>query len=409
MLVGIDASRAAVARRTGTENYSLHLIRGLLALDDAHRYRLYFNQPPPQDLFGPRPERRVLRFPRIWTHVALSWEMLSSPPDLLFVPSHVLPLLHPGCSVATVHDLGFHYYPEAHTLFQNVYLRWSTRHNARASTLVLADSLATQRDLIRYYGLSTHKVSVVYPGRDETLGPVNDPSLLAAVRARHDLQQPYLLYVGTLHPRKNLVRLVQAFAQLLGQPAAGSADLILVLAGQKGWLYHEISDEVRRLGLRDRVRFTGYVDNTDLPALLSGALAFVFPSLYEGFGLPVVEAMACGTPVVCSHSSSLPEAAGDAALLVDPLDAEAITAALVRVVGDGGLRRALILRGFEQAQKFSWQRCAHEARAALEEAYRRCRPALEPQKSAAALSREPSRTPKGREPGTPTGRDDALR
>jgi len=372
MLVGIDASRATVARRTGTENYSLHLIRGLLALEDAHRYRLYFRQPPPQDLFGLRAEQRVLRFPRLWTHVALSWEMLTAQPDLLFVPSHVLPLIHPRCCVATVHDLGYHYFPEAHTLFQNAYLRWSTRHNARASTLVLADSLATRQDLMHYYGTSPARIAVVYPGRDETLAPVTDPTLLAAVCARYDLQPPYLLYVGTLHPRKNLVRLVQAFARLLSQPAAGTTNLTLVLAGQKGWLYHEIEAEVRRLGLHERVRFTGYVAGEDLPALLSGALAFVFPSLYEGFGLPVVEAMACGTPVVCSTSSSLPEVAGDAALLVDPLDPEAIAAALLRIVGDEGLRRELVRRGFQQAQQFSWQRCAREILAVLEEARQRC-------------------------------------
>jgi glycosyltransferase involved in cell wall biosynthesis len=408
MLVGIDASRAAVARRTGTENYSLHLIRGLLDLDDAHRYRLYFNQAPTQDLFGPRAERRELRFPRLWTHVALSWEMLSSPPDLLFVPSHVLPVIHPRCSVATIHDLGFHYYPEAHTLFQNVYLRWSTRHNARASVLVLADSLATQQDLIRYYGLASSKIAVVYPGRDETLAPVTEPPLLAAMHDRYDLQQPYLLYVGTLHPRKNLVRLVQAYARFLSQPAGRAADPLLVLAGQKGWLYHEISDEVRRLGLGERVRFTGFVPEQDLAALLSGALAFVFPSLYEGFGLPVVEAMACGTPVICSQSSSLPEVAGDAALLVDPLDTEALAAALVRVVGDEGLRRELVQRGFQQARQFSWQRCAWETRDALEEAHRRCLALPGARPSDGGPSGHRLRPRQGEGGPLPPGQDDAL-
>ena len=408
MLVGIDASRAARARRTGTENYSLHLIRGLLALDGAHDYRLYFNQLPPQDLFDARAERRVLPFPRLWTHVALSWELLSSPPDLLFVPSHVLPLIHPRCSVATVHDLGFHYYPEAHTLFQNVYLRWSTRHNARASVLVLADSLATQQDLIHYYGLDPGKISVVYPGRDETLAPVTDPTLLAAMRHRYDLQQPYLLYVGTLHPRKNLVRLVQAYARSLAQPAGRATAPLLALAGQKGWLYHEINDEVRRLGLGEQVRFTGFVPEEDLAALLSGALAFVFPSLYEGFGLPVVEAMACGTPVVCSQSSSLPEVAGDAALLVDPLDPDSLAEALVRVVEEEGLRRELAERGFEQAQRFSWQRCARETRDALEEAYRRCLALPGAGHPARGLTENRPRPPQSKAGPQPPDQDDAL-
>jgi glycosyltransferase involved in cell wall biosynthesis len=408
MLVGIDASRAAVARRTGTENYSLHLIRGLLALDEGHHYRLYFNRQPPEDLFVPRAERCVLRFPRLWTHVALSWEMLSSPPDLLFVPSHVLPLIHPPCSVATVHDLGFHYYPEAHTLFQNVYLRWSTWHNARASVLVLADSQATQRDLMRYYGLAADRIAVVYPGRDETLAPVTEPASLAAIRARYDLHQPYLLYVGTLHPRKNLVRLVQAYARLLSQPTGRDTAPLLVLAGQKGWLYAEINDEVRRLGLGERVRLTGFVPEEDLAALLSGALAFVFPSLYEGFGLPVVEAMACGTPVVCSQTSSLPEVAGDAALLVDPLDPEDLAGALLRIVGDEGLRRELVQRGFQQARQFSWRRCARETLDALEEAGRRCLALPGTQRVSRRMTRQRPRPCDEEHRSWPSGQDDAL-
>jgi glycosyltransferase involved in cell wall biosynthesis len=360
MLVGIDASRAAVARRTGTENYALHLIRGLLALEDEHRYRLYFNQPPAQDLFGLRAEQRVLTFPRLWTHVALSWEMRTAPPDLLFVPSHVLPLVHPRCCVATVHDLGYHYYPEAHTLFQNAYLRWSTRHNARASTLVLADSRATRQDLVHYYGTSPDKIRVVYPGRDEDLAPVTDSTRLAAVRARYDLGAPYLLYVGTLHPRKNLVRLVQAYAHFLSQAATGATDTLLVLAGQKGWLYDEIEAEVRRLGLEGRVRLTGYVPGEDLPALLSGALAFVFPSLYEGFGLPVLEAMACGTPVVAADNSSLPEVVGEAGLLVDAGDVEALARGLERLLGDGALRARLVDAGRQQARRFTWEAAAQQ-------------------------------------------------
>jgi glycosyltransferase involved in cell wall biosynthesis len=362
MLIGIDASRATVARRTGTENYSLHLIRELLALGEEHRFRLYFNQPPPADLFAGLVERRVIPFPRLWTHVRLSWEMLLRSPDLLFVPSHVLPLVHPRRSLATVHDLGYHYYPEAHTLFQNLYLRWSTRYNARTATRILADSEATRRDLVHYYRIPEDKIAVVYPGRDECLAPAADPVLLDAVRTRYGLTVPYLLYVGTLHPRKNLVRLVQAFASLL----ALNLDLSLVLAGQKGWLYEDISSQVRELGLGNRVLLTGYVPDVDLAPLLSGALAFVFPSLYEGFGLPVLEAMACGTPVVCSNTSSLPEVAGDAALLVNPHDTEALAAALARIVTDDGLRRELVERGFQQVRHFSWQRCAREALEALE-------------------------------------------
>ena len=374
MLIGIDASRATAAQRTGTETYSLHLIRGLLALGRGHRFRLYFNQPPAPGLFPGTAEMRVMPFPRLWTHARLSREMRAAPPDLLFVPSHVLPLIHPERCVVTVHDLGFHYYPEAHTLFQNLYLRWSTRYNARTATRVVADSIATRNDLVRYYRIPDERVEVVYPGRDETLGPVRDPGTLQAVRARYGLSEPYLLYVGTLHPRKNLVRLVQAFAALTNAMAAGPAGLKaepqLVLAGQKGWLYEEIFDQVRKLDLVDRVVFTGYMPDADLPALLSGAAAFVFPSLYEGFGLPVLEAMACGTPVICSDVSSLPEVAGEAAVQVDPLDVEALAEAMHRVISDAELRATLVERGCEQVQRFSWQRCASQVLQVLEDAGR---------------------------------------
>ena len=371
MLIGVDASRTVAVRRTGTENYSLYLIRELLALEGAHRFRLYFNQAPQWDLLPGAAEWRVMPFPRLWTHLRLSWEMLADPPDLLFVPSHVLPLLHPRRSAVTVHDLGFLYHPEAHTLSQNLYLRWSTHHNARAATRILADSQATRRDLVHHYSIPESKITVVYPGRDETLAPVTDPALLSAVRARYGLVGPYLLYVGTLHPRKNLVRLVQAFGSLLRSSADGArapmAGLQLVLVGQKGWLYDDILTQVRKLGLSDRVVLTGYVPDDDLPALLSGALAFVFPSLYEGFGLPLLEAMACGTPVICSNASSLPEVAGDAALLVEPRDTDALADALARLVADEGLRRELVERGFRQMQRFSWRRCAEETLSVLEE------------------------------------------
>jgi glycosyltransferase involved in cell wall biosynthesis len=381
MLIGIDASRATAARRTGTETYSLHLIRALLAQEKGHHFRLYFNQTPSPDLFPGGADRRVMPFTRLWTHLRLSWEMQSAPPDVLFVPSHVLPVIHPRRCVVTVHDLGYHYYPEAHTLFQNAYLRWSTRYNARTATRVLADSDATRKDLLRYYRIPEERIVVVYPGRDEALSRVNDPQVLEAVRARYGLSESYFLYVGTLHPRKNLVRLVKAFADLVGAsrvrseaPDGSRADpvpeLQLVLAGQKGWLYEEILAKVRKLGLGDRVILTGYVPAADLPGLLSGALAFVFPSLYEGFGLPVLEAMACGTPVICSNVSSLPEVGGDAALQVDPLETEGLVEAMSQLITDEGLRKTLVERGYEQIQRFSWQRCASQVLQVLEDAGR---------------------------------------
>lgn len=362
MLIGIDASRAVCARRTGTENYSLHLIRDLLALDGGHHYRLYFNRPPSPELFtsGQNWEPRVMPFPRLWTHVRLSWEMACRSPDALFVPAHVLPIVHPRRSVVTVHDLGYRHYPAAHRPWDRLYLDLSTHYHIRVAAHILADSRATRDDLIREYDADPARIIVVYPGVDETLRRVDDPAAIAAVRAKYGIPGEYALYVGTLHPRKNLVRLIEAFSAL------ESSTLKLVIAGQKGWLYDSIFARVRELGMEQRVIFPGYVADADLPALLSGARVFAFPSLYEGFGFPVLEAMACGVPVVCSNVSSLPEVAGDAALLVDPLDTRAWATALEQALMDEELRAELIRRGHAQVRRFSWRRAAEETLRVLE-------------------------------------------
>jgi len=363
MLIGIDASRAVLAQRTGTENYSYQLIRRLLTLDTTHRYRLYFNAPPEAGLFPavPHAEQRIVPFPRLWTHARLSWEMWRDPPDVLFVPAHVLPLIHPRHSVVTVHDLGYLYYPEAHTPLSRLYLDVSTRYNARAASYVIADSEATRQDLIRHYGAEAGKITVVYPGCSEEFRPICDAEALHKTRERYRLPDSYILHVGTLHPRKNLVRLVEAYALLRQSALAKSTLPDLVIAGKKGWLYNHIFQRVEELDITTHVHFPGYVSQEDLPALLSGAQLLVMPSLYEGFGLPVLEAMACGTPVVCSNTSSLPEVAGDAALLAEPLDTEGIAEAMGRLLRDTALRDGLIQRGFHQASRFTWEDCARGA------------------------------------------------
>jgi glycosyltransferase involved in cell wall biosynthesis len=266
--------------------------------------------------------------------------------------------------VVTVHDLGYLSYPEAHKPADRRYLDWSTRWNAHEAAAVLADSQATKADLIAAYGARPDKIHVVYLGRDESLKQVTNPLRLAAVRAKYDLAQRYLLYVGTLQPRKNLVRVVQAFGCIAGRPEL--ADVQLVLAGKKGWLYDSLFEQVSREGLSERIVFPGYIPDEDLPALLSAATAFVFPSLYEGFGIPVLEAGRCGLPVITSNTSSLPEVAGDAALLVDPHDVDAIADAMYRIITDRDLAAELTRRGHENVKRFSWEKCARETLAVLE-------------------------------------------
>jgi len=353
MQIGIDASRATAAQRTGTEQYARRLIEGLAELAPPHQLRLYFRDAPGVWLAGqPGVERRVIPFPRLWTHLRLSWELLTERPrpDVLFVPAHVLPLCHPLPSVVTVHDLGYHFFPAAHPARQRRYLDWSTRRAGRAATHLLADSQATARDLSAVYGVPAHKITVVYPGRDESMQRV-DP---AEVRARYHLEAEYVLHVGTLQPRKNLARLIEAVARVRASHPA----LTLVLAGRPGWLAGPI---LALAHAHAWVRVLDYVPDADLPGLYSGAAVFAFPSLYEGFGFPVLEALACGVPVVCANTSSLPELAGPAALAVDPLDTGALAAALDLLLTDAALRARLVAEGVEQIKRFTWASAAAAA------------------------------------------------
>ncbi|HML23081.1 MAG TPA: glycosyltransferase family 1 protein [Aggregatilinea sp.] len=363
LTIAIDASRTTTARRTGTENYALQLIRALIALDSPHHFHLYFRDQPPDDLFPAQPNvtLHVIPWPRAWTHTRFAAALWRARPDVTFVPAHTLPLVFPGRGVVTVHDLGYLYFPSAHPPRARRYLEWTTRFSARRAARVLVDSLATARDLAAHYDIPDHRITLVYPGLDDTLARVTDPATLAGMRARYGLPERYLLFLGTLQPRKNIARIVQAYAQWRTQ--SGVTDIALVLGGSPGWLY----DPAWTQGV-DGVIETGYVRDEDVAALYSGALALVFPTLYEGFGFPVLEAMRCGVPVIASNTSSLPEVAGNAALLVNPRGTDAIQAAIAQIVTDSTLRHTLVARGVKQAQRFTWQNAAAAALHALEQA-----------------------------------------
>lgn len=357
MRLAIDASRTTVARLTGTERYASEMIRALVRLNTSHDIALYFRDQPPPDLQSAgRVTAHVLPFPRLWTHLRFAAELWRTRPDLTWVPAHTLPALFPGRAAVTVHDLGYRFFPAAHPPLQRLYLDLTTRYSTARASVVLADSRATADDLARLYGTPAPKIRVVYPGVDAP--QVGD---VAEMRRKYGLPERYFLFLGTLQPRKNIARIAQAFARWRsahpGDPAA------LVLAGGQGWLY----DPAWTAGL-DGVILPGYVDEVDKGALYAGALALVFPSLYEGFGFPVLEAMHCGTPVICSGTSSLPELASDAGLLVDPLDVDAIADAMTAVSGDDPLRAGLRDKGYQQAHKFTWEAAARAALDALTEA-----------------------------------------
>lgn len=364
MLIGIDASRITRAHLTGTENYTLQVLRALLAIDTRDAYRLYTSAPLPTSLLAPRApcETRYIKMPRLWTHLGLSLQMLAAPPDVLFVPTHVLPLVTPKSSVPVIYDVGHRYFPTAYQPAQWLYLEWSVRRQVRIAPRVITISVAAKRDLVRLYGADPTRVTVAYPAVDAFFHRAS-PDAIRRVCARHGLTSPYVLHVGTIKPRKNLVRLVQAFGK-----ARLPADTLLALVGASE------PAELRRVrqaavgaGLNDRVRFLSYVPNLDLPALYSGSSCTAIVSLFEGFGIPALEALACGSSLLVSNRGSLPEVVGDSALIVDPLDTAAVALGLKTLVEEAehnGLP-AWAETGPRRADAFSWARAAEVTRGVL--------------------------------------------
>ena len=363
--IAIDASRATKAQPTGAERYALRLIQALIQANESRpepfRFSLYFRDAPQADLFADSAyvEEILIPFPRLWTHLRFAAALWRAQPDITFVPAHTLPFLFPGAGIVTVHDLGYKHFPEAHSPSQRAYLDLSTRFSQRRAALVLADSEATATDLSAIYGKPADSIRIVYPGCDGA-GLTPSAQSINAARERHQLPARYFAFIGTLQPRKNIERLVQAFG--IWQREHDDGDTALVLAGAKGWLF----DEAWLDGARN-VIVTGYIDEAQKGGLLAGAIALVFPSLYEGFGFPAVEAMHCGTPVIASNTSSLPELVGEAGLLVNPLNVSEIAAAMGRCSDDAGLRQMLIERGIQRAQRFSWGAAAQQVMAAFDE------------------------------------------
>ena len=377
-LIGIDASRSLRTEPTGTERYSQQIIGHMLAAhSDRLAFRLYAPAiPTAEEISGdappPHDQRAVtvctLPGNRLWTHRTLAWEISRRPPHLLFVPAHVVPFLPPALlppTVVTLHDIGYRYFPRSHTAVQRLYLELSTRWSAAAARRIIAVSRQTANDLQRFYGVPEAKIRVIHEA------PIPRTPVQRAAANGQDAaplsvyQRPFALYVGTIQPRKNLLRLIDAFARLTQQHQIGW-DLVLV--GRRGWLSQEYKRHAAVRGLAGRVHFPGYLPDAAVAALMEKAIFFAFPSLFEGFGLPVLEAQTTGVAVMCAKNSALPEIAGDAALLVDPNDVDDIAAAMLRLSRDEALRQELIAKGYENVKRFSWQKAARETLAVLEEA-----------------------------------------
>lgn len=361
--IGIDYT-AAIAQAAGIGRYVRELISTLLRIDATHQYRLYAATPHPipAALQPPAPIRRLpfqdKWLMRVWhrARLPLPVELITGPVDLFHSPDFVLPPTRSRTrTLLTVHDLSFVRDPDSADDRLRAYLDRVVPESVARADHILADSQATRQDLIQLWDTPAEKITVLYCGVEPRFRPVAEPATLAAVRARYQIGGgPFILSVSTIQPRKNYRRLIEAFAQL----APRYPDLSLVLAGGRGWKYEEILTAPEEWGIVDRVHFAGFVADEDLPALYAAASIFAYPSLYEGFGIPILEAMACGTPVMASDRSSLPEVTGDAGLQVDPLDVDEMAATLESLLVDDELRRSLVASGFSQAGRFTWAKAA---------------------------------------------------
>jgi glycosyltransferase involved in cell wall biosynthesis len=353
--VGVNAHLLSLDqsyRSAGIHWYIHNLLLHLPEADPAVDYTVFLRDLDYSQRTGLRLEPSALPTDRppvrlIWEQVVQPWAARRADLDLLHCPAFVGPVAGTVPFVVTVHDLSFLLFPEGFRGGNRTYLRLMTGWSVRRARRVIAVSESTRQDLLRLYGLEPDRVDVIPNGVDAAFQPL-PAGEVTAFRVKQGLPEHFLLFVGTLEPRKNVVRLVEAYARL-PQPRCP-----LLLVGGKGWFYERVFRRVEELGLTEEVHFAGYVPAEELPWWYNAATALVYPSLYEGFGLPALEAMACGTPVVTSTTSSLPEVVGQAGLLVEPTDVEALTAALQRVLQDAALRVQMRTAGLAQAAHFSW-------------------------------------------------------
>jgi glycosyltransferase involved in cell wall biosynthesis len=301
---------------------------------------------------GPPGRNRLARI--LWEHLMLPRHVRRVAADVVHAPGYVAPRLRGATLILTIYDLIALRHPEWCRRANALHYARLLPASARRADGIIVPSEQTRRDLVDTLGVGDRKIRVIPLGVDASLAPVADSGLLDRVRQKHDLPARYLLFVGQQEPKKNLRGLLESYRDLKQRLSSTPS---LVLAGARGWGTDGLAGDVRRFGLEQDVRFTGYVEIGDLAALYSMADVFVFPSLYEGFGLPPLEAMACGVPVVCSDRGALPEVVGDAAVLVDPLRADELAGAIERVLTDGALRRDLVARGHARAATFTWERC----------------------------------------------------
>lgn len=372
MKIGIDGNEGNIRDKVGISEYVYELLLQLSKQKTAQTsVEVYLKTKPNHDfptaqstwtykVFGPQ---------KMWTQLALPARLFLTrqKPDVFFSPAHYAPRLSPVPVVISIMDLAFHHFPEMFTKKDLYQLKSWTEYSVKKAAKIITISQATKDDILKRYNIPDERVKVIYMGIKEAVSLTPHVYPMRDLQNNYGISSNYILFVGTLQPRKNIARAIEAFSKLFVEEKYQKSDLQFVIVGRKGWLYEDILKAPKKFGVEDRVKFLDFVPDEDLPALYHNAQCFLWPSLYEGFGLPILEAMKNDCPVITSNVSSLPEAGGDAALYVTPTDVSDIYKKLKNVLEDQKLRLEMIAKGKKHISKFSWEKAAKETLAVLEE------------------------------------------
>jgi len=360
VIIGIDASRAFIEKRTGIEEYSYQIIRHLRNKLDSAQVVLYIRGEQEsvirkQGFILPKNWKvRIIRFPYLWTQLGLSLELLFHPVDILFIPAHVVPAIHPKNTVVTIHGLEYEFFPEGYSFWARLYMRWSIKLSCRWAKKIIAVSKNTKKDLINMYKVPESKIEVIYEGTDLVqTSKFKVQSFISKLK----VEKPYLLFIGRLEKRKNIEGILETYKILKEKYKIPHK---LILAGKPGYGHENIMYKASCIKDKKDIIIPGFIKDEEKLELIKNADVFLFPTLYEGFGLPILEAQVLGVPVVTSNISSLPEVGGDSVVYVNSHKPEEIAKATFKLIQDKDLREDMVKKGYENIKRFSWEKCADE-------------------------------------------------
>lgn len=365
MNIAIDASRANRVNKTGVEWYAFHVIREMLKLADKNdRFSLYMQEQLREDwaVLPRNADVKVLdwKMRYMWTHLCLGRQLQKDMPDITFIPAHVIPVIHKKPVVMTFHDVAFKKFPQSYSWKENAYQEFAMKYALKHAARIIVPTETTRQDIITYYNTGHEKLVVVNHGFDNSYQlPENESvgeGLEVHVVQKYGITSPYLLFVGRIEEKKNIIRMVQAFELVKEQ----YKDLQFVLIGKPGFGYEKIQDFIKQSSVAKDIIQPGWVEQNDMPSIFRNASVFFYATLYEGFGLPILEAFASGVPVIATEYGASKEIAGDGALLVNPLDIEVMRNAILGILVSEQKRCSLQTQARKELQKYSWQRCAQE-------------------------------------------------